>query len=60
MFKIPIQFMNMTAFPDHCWRFGKPKAFYISIDDKNAIEDKYFISTDSSDDDCSSIETNSS
>ena len=52
--------MNMTAFPDHCWRFGKPKAFYISIEDKNAIEDKYFIATDSSDDDCSSIETNSS
>ena len=25
--------MNMTAFPDHGWRFGKPKAFYITIDD---------------------------
>ena len=23
----------MTAFPDHGWRFGKPKAFYITIDD---------------------------
>ena len=25
--------MNTTAFPDHGWRFGKPKAFYITIDD---------------------------
>ena len=33
MFKIPIQFVNMTAFSDHGWRFGKPKAFYITIDD---------------------------
>ena len=23
----------MTAFSDHGWRFGKPKAFYITIDD---------------------------
>ena len=30
--------MNMTAFPDHGWRFGKPKAFYVTIDDTNAIE----------------------
>ena len=33
MFKIPFQFVNMTAFSDHGWRFGKPKAFYIIIDD---------------------------
>ena len=33
MFKIPFQFVNMTAFSDHGWRFGKPKAFYITIDD---------------------------
>ena len=25
--------MNNTTFPDHGWRFGKPKAFYITIDD---------------------------
>ena len=24
--------MNMKAFPDHGWRFGTPKAFYITID----------------------------
>ena len=23
----------MTTFSDHSWRFGKPKAFYITIDD---------------------------
>ena len=23
----------MTTFPEHGWRFGKPKAFYITIDD---------------------------
>jgi len=33
MFKIPLQFVNMTTFSDHSWRFGKPKAFYITIDD---------------------------
>ena len=33
MFKIPFQFVNMTAFSDHGLRFGKPKAFYIIIDD---------------------------
>ena len=31
--KIPFQFVNMTTFPDHGLRFGKPKAFYITIDD---------------------------
>ena len=25
--------MNLTNFPDHGLRFGKPKAFYITIDD---------------------------
>ena len=42
--------MNLTAFPDHGWRFGKPKAFYIIIDDTNAIYETYSIATDSSDD----------
>ena len=37
MFKIPFQFVNMTAFPDHGWRFGKPKAFYITIDALNDL-----------------------
>ena len=32
--------MNKTAFPDHGWRFGQPKAFYITIDDKNALYTK--------------------
>ena len=50
MFKIPLQFMNMTAFPDHSWRFGQPKAFYITIDDTNAIDETYSIATDSSED----------
>ena len=36
MLKIPFQFVNMTAFSDHGWRFGKPKAFYITIDDQNS------------------------
>ena len=49
MFKIPFQFMNMTAFPDHGIRFGQPKAFYITIDDTNAIYETYYIETDSSD-----------
>ena len=42
MFKIPIQFVNNTAFSDHSWRFGKLKAFYITIDDtliKNLNDD---------------------
>ena len=50
MFKIPFQFMNMTDFPDHGWRFGVPKAFYITIDDTNAIYETYSIAIDSSDD----------
>ena len=33
MFKIPFQFVNITDFSDHGWRFGRPKAFYITIDD---------------------------
>ena len=33
MFKIPLQFVNLTVFPDHGWRFGMFKAFYITIDD---------------------------
>ena len=27
----------MTAFPDHGWRFGIPKAFYLTIDDTKAM-----------------------
>jgi len=34
MFKIPLLNVNMKAFPDHGWRFGNPKAFYITIDFK--------------------------
>jgi len=38
MFKIPAQVVNMKAFPDHGWRFGRAiAAFYITIDDTNAI-----------------------
>ena len=39
MFKIPLEMVNMRAFPNHGWRFGMPKAFYISIDDtgKNSL-----------------------
>ena len=33
MFKIPFQFVNMTTFSDHGLRFGRPKAFYITIND---------------------------
>ena len=40
--------MDMTAFPEHGLRFGQPKAFYITIDDKNAINETYKIATDSS------------
>ena len=32
MFKIPLLNVNMKAFSDHGWRFGNPKAFYITID----------------------------
>ena len=32
MFKIPLRMVNINAFPDHGWRFGNPKAFYITID----------------------------
>ena len=37
-----------------------PKAFYITIDDTNAIYETYCIQTDCSDDDSSSSETDSS
>ena len=30
--------VNMKAFPDHGWRFGIPKAFYIIIDDTDFID----------------------
>ena len=30
--------MNMKAFPDHGWRFGTPKAFYITIGDTDFID----------------------
>jgi len=49
MFKIPVKTVNMTAFPDHGWRFGrKISAFYVTIDDTNAIYETYFIENDSS------------
>ena len=38
--------MNMTQFSEHGWRIGNPKGFYISIDDTNAIYEKYSIATD--------------
>ena len=50
MFKIPLQFVNYTVFPDHGWRFGMFKAFYITIDDTNAIYETYSIATHTSDD----------
>ena len=53
MFKIPLSFQDITVFPEHGLRFGQPKAFYISIDDKNAIYETFNIATDSSDDDSS-------
>ena len=53
MFKIPLSFQDITVFPEHGLRFGQPKAFYISIDDKNAIYETYNIATDSSVDDSS-------
>ena len=37
MFKIPLLNVNMKTFPDHGWRFGNPKAFYITIDDTDVI-----------------------
>ena len=44
--------VNMKAFPDHGWRFGRAiSAFYITIDDTNAIYETYFIENDSSSDD---------
>ena len=30
--------VNMKAFPDHGWRFGNPKAFYVTIDDTDFID----------------------
>ena len=36
MWKIPFQFLNMNVFPEHGWRFGKPRAYYITIDDTNS------------------------
>ena len=38
MFKIPLLTMSTKAFPDHGWRFGIPKAFYITIDDTDFID----------------------
>ena len=52
MLKIPLKSVNMTTFPDHGWRFGIPKAFYITTDDTNAI-----YKTQSSDDDTFENET---
>ena len=43
MFKIPVKTVNLTDFPDHGWRFGRAiSAFYITIDDTNAIYETYF------------------
>ena len=50
MLKIPLQFVKSTYFPDHGWRFGKLQAFYININDTNAIYETYSITTDISDD----------
>ena len=30
--------MSTKAFPDHGWRFGNPKAFYVTIDDTDFID----------------------
>ena len=64
MFKIPVKMLNMKAFPDdHGWRFGSAiSAFYITIDDTNAIYETYFIETDfsSNENDSSSDENDSS
>ena len=58
MFKIPVKTVNMTAFPDHGWRFGRAiSAFYITIDDTKAI---YETGSSSDENDSSSIETDSS
>ena len=46
MFKIPLSFKDMTVFPEHGLRFGQPKAFYITIDDKNAMNETYKITID--------------
>jgi len=40
MIKIPLQNWNMKTFPDHGWRFGKPKGFYITISHTYGTEDK--------------------
>ena len=53
MFKIPLSFKDMTVFSEHGWRFGQPKAFYITMDDKNAIYETYNIAIDFSDDESS-------
>ena len=37
MFKIPLLNLNSTAFPDHGYRFGNPKALYVTIDANNAL-----------------------
>ena len=42
MFKIPLSEMNMTQYTEHGWRFGRLssfKAFYITIEDTNVIDD---------------------
>ena len=38
MFKIPLLTMSTKAFPDHGWRFGIPKAFYITIEGTDFID----------------------
>ena len=61
MFKIPLKWMNMTDFPNHGWRFGVIiKAFYITMDDTNAIFETYSIGTDSSQNSSNSAESDSS
>ena len=57
MFNIPVQTVNMTAFPDHGWRFGRAiSAFYITIDDTKAI---YETGSSSDENDSSSNENDS-
>ena len=50
---IPLEHLPMTDFTDHGWRLGgKPEAFYITIDETNAI-----YKTQSSNDDLTEQET---
>ena len=39
MLKIPLKMVNMAAFPDHGLRFLKILAFYITVDDTNAVNE---------------------